>query len=113
MQRAIDCWEGGLKATGGAIVPTKSFVYPISFRWDAQGRPHFQDPAEVDIPLTVLDEHEVRHTLAQIHPSVGKETLGVFLAPDGSHKQQLAALHAKVRSWCQHIRTGHLPALES
>jgi hypothetical protein len=26
MQDAINRWEGGLKATGGAIVPQKSFV---------------------------------------------------------------------------------------
>ncbi len=29
MQDSINRWEGGLKATGGAIVPQKSFVYPI------------------------------------------------------------------------------------
>ena len=67
-QEGIDRWEGGLKATGGAIRPDKSFVYPIDFAWDAQGRPSFLEPNEIALPLTVKDEHEQRHTLRQISP---------------------------------------------
>ena len=37
MQTAIDRWEGGLKASGGALVPSKSWVYPISFKFDNKG----------------------------------------------------------------------------
>jgi hypothetical protein len=33
MQQAIDHWEGGLKATGGALVPAKSYWYLIAFVW--------------------------------------------------------------------------------
>ena len=35
MQEAIDRWEGGLKATGGAIVPRKSWVYALDFKFDS------------------------------------------------------------------------------
>jgi hypothetical protein len=38
MQEGIDRWEGGLKATGGAIVPEKSWVYPIDFKFDNEGK---------------------------------------------------------------------------
>jgi hypothetical protein len=31
MQESINCWEGGLKATGGSIVPQESFLYPIIY----------------------------------------------------------------------------------
>jgi hypothetical protein len=31
MQSALDQWEGGLKATGGALVPEKSYWYLIDF----------------------------------------------------------------------------------
>jgi hypothetical protein len=34
MQRALLAWEGGLRATGGAIVPEKSHWYLIDFIWD-------------------------------------------------------------------------------
>jgi hypothetical protein len=33
MQQAINHWEGGLKATGGALVPEKSYWYLIDFVW--------------------------------------------------------------------------------
>ena len=33
MQDAVDHWEGGLKATGGALVPSKSYWYLIDFIW--------------------------------------------------------------------------------
>ena len=37
MQEAIDRWEGGLKATGGAIVPSKSWIYPIAYQFEENG----------------------------------------------------------------------------
>jgi hypothetical protein len=33
LQIAVDTWEGGLKATGGAIVPDKTFVFVKNFKW--------------------------------------------------------------------------------
>ena len=30
MQNVLDRWEGGLKTTGGALVPSKSWVFPIT-----------------------------------------------------------------------------------
>ena len=34
MQTVIDHWEGGLRATGGAIVPKKSYWYLIDWIWE-------------------------------------------------------------------------------
>jgi hypothetical protein len=31
MQQAVDTWEGGLQASGGALVPTKSYWFLIHF----------------------------------------------------------------------------------
>ena len=33
MQVVVDRWEGGLRATGGALVPSKSYWYMIDFKW--------------------------------------------------------------------------------
>jgi hypothetical protein len=33
IQSAMDTWEGGLRATGGALEPEKSFWYLIRFLW--------------------------------------------------------------------------------
>ena len=38
MQQAIKSWEGGLKATDGAIVPVKSWVFPIDFEFNSKGK---------------------------------------------------------------------------
>ena len=33
MQDMVDTWEGGIRATGGAIVPEKSHWYLVDFKW--------------------------------------------------------------------------------
>jgi hypothetical protein len=33
MQQMLNYWDGGLKATGGALVPSKSYWYGIAFKW--------------------------------------------------------------------------------
>ena len=37
MHKSIKNGVGGIKATGGAIRPDKSFVYHISFKWGDRG----------------------------------------------------------------------------
>jgi len=36
MQVALDLWNDGLRVTGGALVPEKSFWYAINFRWKSR-----------------------------------------------------------------------------
>ena len=36
MQEVVNHWEGGLKATDGALVPLKSYWYLIDFVWDGK-----------------------------------------------------------------------------
>ena len=37
-QKAVDAWEGLLRATGGGIKPAKSFWYLIDHKWDSKSR---------------------------------------------------------------------------
>ena len=113
MQEGINRWEGGLKATGGAICPDKSFVYPIAFTWDDTGEYTFLSPNEINIPLTVKDDKEVRHALEQVLSSEGRETLGVYLAPNGTMTEQIQAMKKKVQKWCANISAGRLPPREA
>ena len=48
MQESIDSWEGGLKASGGAIRPDKSFVYPVDFKFDSSGKYSYKKIDEID-----------------------------------------------------------------
>ena len=42
MQQTVDCWEGGLKAAGGVLVPSKSWAYPVSLGlWKPWGNRHW------------------------------------------------------------------------
>ena len=85
-----------MKATGGALRPDKSFVYPLIFTWYKKGNHTFQDPVDIDIPLAVKDDTDTRVALEQIFAHIGKEILGVFLTPDCSQHEQIVALKVKV-----------------
>ena len=108
MQEAINRWEGGLKTTGGAIVPSKSWVYPIDFKFDTKGQPSYKPLQEIEQEFTVLNKDNVRETLQRCESSTGKGTLGVFLAPDGNNTQARKALEAKAKQWRDNLRAGHL-----
>ena len=92
MQEAIDAWSTGLRATGGSLVPSKSWIYPISFQFNKKG--HFQyTPIDLlDLQFTVHDYNQNRQNLSQIGASIARETLGVFLAPDGNERARIEYL---------------------
>ena len=113
MQRAVDRWEGGLQATGGAIRPEKSFIYPIEFKFSPSGQYSFTKVEDMDHTITVKDEHHQRQELQMIDSHVGKETLGVYLAPDGNCEDAKRVLIKKAMEWKSHIVTGHIPAREA
>ena len=108
MQEAIDRWEGGLKTTGGAIVPEKSWVFPISFKFDNKGSASYKTLAEIDTTFTVLNQDDSREVLACYEPTDGKETLGVFLSPEGNNDAAFDALQSKAQQWRDNILAGHL-----
>ena len=107
MQSAVDRWEGGLRATGGALVPSKSHWYLIDFRWTGTTWTYrkIQDmPGE----LSILDTNGRRVTLDRHEPQVATETLGVWQAMDGSNKLQIAKLLKKTEDFAECMRTGFL-----
>ena len=108
MQDSIDRWEGGLRTTGGAIVPEKSWVYPIDFKFDGSGRWKYKTIEEIDTRFSVKDQFQERINLSQVEANKGRCTLGVFLAPDGNNQEAIQDLRQKSESWRDHIRSGHL-----
>jgi hypothetical protein len=50
-QRHLDEWEGLIHATGGALVPSKSFWYLVDFQWDGTDW-IYRDTA--DMPASIL-----------------------------------------------------------
>jgi hypothetical protein len=108
MQQAIDRWEGGLKTSGGTIVNSKSWVYPIVFEFDQQGKWNYKKVDKINHNFTVKDDEEVRQDLTSLEHDEGKETLGVHLAPDGNNRKMVESLLQKAEEWRDNINSGHL-----
>lgn len=87
LQEAINRWEGGLKTTGGALVPSKSWVYPISIQFDDEGDWSYESLSDIDYTVTVKDHEDNTQEMPLEEAHVAKKTLGVFLAPDGNKPQ--------------------------
>jgi hypothetical protein len=108
MQESIDRWEEGLKLTGGAIVPAKSWVYPISFKFSDDGLWKYNTMEANDFQFSVKNHEGIRQVLQQFEVDVGKETLGAILAPDGNNKAAVHKLRSIADTWASLISTGHL-----
>jgi hypothetical protein len=89
-QQAIDCWEGCLRVTGGALKPSKSFWYLIDWKWENN---HWRYANEAETPgtITVLDNGQ-RIALRRYEPSQSNMTLGIHLAMDGNQKGEISHL---------------------
>jgi hypothetical protein len=107
-QAALDCWEGGLRTTGGAIVPAKSHWALIDFVWN-RGDWRHASIAESPGNLTVLDHSGLRLQLERISVDDGRRTLGVRLAADGNMRDEYKYLREVSQTWQEKIRSGHLP----
>ena len=65
MQQALNTWEGCICATGGAIVPSKSFWYLIGFKWK-EGVWTYKNDLEAPATLTVRDCNGIPATLKHL-----------------------------------------------
>ena len=108
MQESIDRWEEGLKITGGAIVPSKSWVYPISFEFSEDGLWKYKSMLDNDFQFSVKDHRGIRQILQQHEVDIGTETLGVILAPDGNNKAAVRKLRHIAEKWFALVKVGHL-----
>ena len=113
MQQGINQWEGGLELTRRAIVPEKSWIYPIDFGFDHAGKWFYKYVNDIPQQFTVQDHSGTQQQLEKVESETGKETLGVILAPDGNNDNAKANLLDKTSKWRDYILTGHLNASEA
>ena len=106
--RTIDRWEGGLPATGGAIVLEKIWVYPVDFKFLPSGKWEYKKVEEIDTDFTVQDHTQNRQPLRQVEANEGRCTLGVILALDGNNADAIKAMRQKSETWHDYVCTGHL-----
>ena len=79
MWDALDLWEYGLQPTGGALVPSKIRVHPVSFKWYRSGKYYDKEPdiSDTNNKMTVKNEGSIRVTLEHRSPTVDSVTLGI------------------------------------
>ena len=111
MQEALNTWEGGLRATGGALSINKSYWYLLSMKWNHRTqRWIYQRSEHTPGTLSILGEHTVqRQTLLRHEPDHAEETLGLWIAPDSNQAAQIEALQGKLATWGDKIRSTHIP----
>jgi hypothetical protein len=108
MQQGLDLWEELLRATGGAVEPTKSEWYRIDFQWkNGVATMRTQDPAES--VLTCLDHNQVRQELVLKQVSQGSKTLGVYMAPDGNNLMAVQQLRKLSEQCADQVRILKIP----
>ena len=106
-QGALDCWGGSLLGGGGGCKPVKCFAYLLNYDWDASGQwfcESLVDGYELTVPTR---EGGIPIELCQADD--GRETLGVFTAPNGNSQAHLNKITDKVQTWVERIKNGRLP----
>jgi hypothetical protein len=93
----VDTWEGGLHASGGALVLSKSYWYLIHFKF-LNNQWKYEKSIDTPGELTIRDVSGLnRVTLERLKVSEARETLGVFIAMDGNQHTQMAELLIKTQ----------------
>ena len=94
--QAAQTYLGGIvRATGGAINPSKSFWWMIDFKWKA-GKHKIATIAECPAEIQVRDSKGTLQTLKRLEVTKAERILGAQLAPVDDGKAQTAVLRKKL-----------------
>ena len=95
MQATLDLRNGLVCATGGLISAEKSFWYLIGFKWK-DGEWAYKTIDDSPASLTIKDDTGKRHEIKRHEVWHAEETLGTFIAPDGSNNRAIEAIYKKI-----------------
>jgi hypothetical protein len=108
MQLGVNLWEGIIDATGGALSVEKSRWWLIDFLWDDNEEYTYAKIADLLGELTVKDFNDIIKPIQRMEPDQAFETLGLWIAADGSLDRQFEMLLDKVKKWSDRIRASFL-----
>jgi hypothetical protein len=98
MQRMLDRWTGGLRATGGALVHAKSYWYGIDFKWNQKKLNwEYKNITELPGSLILRDHLQQPITLRRMEVHQANETLGLWIAADGNQIAQMQVLSLLIK----------------
>jgi len=98
MQCSVDHWEGLLRATGGALVPTKCFWYLIDFQFN-NNKWNYVNKSQLPGEITINDDRQNWVAIPRLETNKACRTLGVRLAPDGNWETELQYLLSVTSDW--------------
>ena len=105
IRSALQLWSGGVRATGGAINPEKSFWWLIDFSFDSSsGQWRFRRKATLPGELQLEGLTGRMESLRRLQPDEAERTLGVMMAPLDTGAPQLGALKALAKEWSDSLR---------
>jgi hypothetical protein len=105
MQDVVNQWEGSVRATGGALVPSKSYWYLLDFLWKS-GKWQYRSISNMPGDISIRGVDGVRVTLERLEPSEARGTLGVFIAMDGNWREEVRVLKEKTITFAEQLRVG-------
>jgi len=85
MNNTLTLWNGLVYATGGTLVPKKSFWYLINFKW-VQNKWQYTTTKQTPVMLQVQNKQGQAMILPRLEPSEAQRTLQVWLAPDRNNQ---------------------------
>jgi hypothetical protein len=110
MQEAVDWWERGITATGGLLVPEKSYWSLMDHSWDpssAKWKLKSVEQSPGDLHIRMVDSEE-QLNLHRVESEEAVESLGVMLNMEGTDKEQAVYLQQKGEDWAELIRSGRI-----
>jgi hypothetical protein len=112
MQDALDHWEGGLRTSGGALVPSKSHWYLVDFKWK-NGSWRYCSIADCPGDISMRDHAGSRATLARVEVTEARKSVGIMIAGDCNWKAEEARLLRASVLWKSHVKAGHLSSSDA
>jgi hypothetical protein len=95
MQEVVDTWEGGLRTSGGALIPDKSYLYLIHFTF-TNNQWRYSSIEDTPAHLSIRDVSGLyRVELDRLKVYEARETLGVLIVMDRTQETQMQALFEK------------------
>jgi hypothetical protein len=107
MQLAVNKWEGGLCATGGALDPKKLHWYLINFIWQF-GKWRMARKDEHIAEILIRDSTGEKISIDRLKVDEAWTTLGVDQCPSGNMDQQAEKMEDLTRTWAAQMKTGYL-----
>ena len=110
IQEAAKLWSGGIRTTGGAINPEKSFWWLIDFIWNPTNGTWTCRRISTDdnFKLQIFGLDGNLQTLERLEPTQSKRNLGVMLAPVEDEQAHFDFVRKKAKSWAEQVRGGYL-----